>query len=1049
MPRRLLTALSLIALLVTAAPLPVAAAGTAPRLPAAIAALRDGTVTHLLAAPRRSATATPASSPFEGAVSAAAVSATATLAASIAGVSLTPAGVSNGMVRLQLTAPLSAARATELAAQLAADPRIGSAAPDIALYASELPSDPDYALQAWHYDGANGINLQGVAGRSDGTRADGTRVVVAVVDTGITAHPDLPNVLPGYDFVSDPVVANDGGGRDPNAADPGDWCPPSRATSSWHGTHVAGTIGATADNGVGGLGVASGVSILPVRVLGRCGGRLGDVIAGIRWAAGLSVPGVPANPTPASVINLSIGGIGGCYPAMRNAIIDARNAGAVVVVSAGNDGWDAWMSTPANCAEALTVAATGGNGDAASYTNFGALVDLAAPGGQGGDIDTRVYSTLNAGATTPGEPSYGAYRGTSMAAPHVAGVAALVAAVRPGVTPDELDAILTSTARPFAAGTRCATIDCGTGILDAGAAIDAIGRVLAIDSISTVVSTGAIVDGPPISLPVSSLGLALAAESDARQVCSIADGAIRLHQRGTCQLSLWHSGNESTRAAVAYAPFMIAGLPVAISHEPIGAQALATRRVPLYATVSDAQSYTVSASGACSYTAGYFTLLTAGTCSFLITAMPDRRHAYASLRGSFAITATGEAAPPSEGIPTIAAPTISNLWMSSSTRGITITWHNSVGSGAVENRAACTATAGGGMFEATVAGTATTATVIVERGRSYTCTVTASAPGLNPGTSAPGVKTLAFPWMPAAPQVLSATATARGLELVLLDPWTLGSGPSASVTATGVGLTTTTATFDQETRLTTLLLSGYTGAPRVSLYSTGLEPIGRGRSAILSYTAPRLGAPLITSVRAAIDARATTLTATTTVVLPSVATGDQLRVMNGETPIPVRIGTVTSDAEGWVTIAPRSSTTTLVFPVPLSTPGETVLRIEARGTNGEIGSSSLTVSTPLAMSAPATPSGTTPSLSTVRIFWSLTATDLPYLRGWRSTWTTPAGAVTTRGYAASARVASFYVPSIPGTSLVTLTATGVIPESAPVRFSVVRTSSGTTITRLP
>ena len=1042
MPRRLLTALSLIALLVTAAPLPAVAAGTTPRLPAAIAALRDGTVTHLLAAPRRSATASPASSPFEGAVSAAAVSATATLAASITGVPLTPAGVSNGMVRLQLAAPLSAARATELAAQLAADPRIGSAAPDIALYASELPSDPDYALQAWHYDGANGINLEGVAGRSDGTRADGTRVVVAVVDTGIAAHPDLPNVLPGYDFVSDPVVANDGGGRDADASDPGDWCPPTRATSSWHGTHVAGTIGAAAENGIGGIGVASGVSILPVRVLGRCGGRLGDVAAGIRWAAGLSVPGVPANPTPASVINLSIGGLAGCLSVIRDAITAARGAGATVIAAAGNANLDAWSSTPANCAEALTVAATGGNGDATSYTNFGALVDLAAPGGQGSDIDTRVYSTLNAGATTPGEPSYGAYRGTSMAAPHVAGVAALVAAAHPGITPDEIAAILTSTARPFASGTRCLTIRCGSGIVDAGAAVAAADRALTVDSIGAVAANGATVDGT-VPLPTSLSGRLLLADSGAPQVCSIADGLIRLHLRGTCQLSLWHNGDATTRAAVTYAPFMIAGLPVSLSFTPIATQALATGRVPLYVSVSDAQSYSVRASGACSYSAGYFTLLTAGTCRFSIFVAADRRHAYTSATGSFAITADGPAAPPTDGLPTISPPVILTARFSAAT--IILVWSNPAGSGATQNAVQCDATTGGGSYRVVVAGVATTATVPVSRGRTYTCVVTASAVGANPGVSAPS-RAVTLLWLPALPQLVSATVAGEALELVLLDPWPEGSGPAGAFTVTGHGATVT-ATIDQTTRMATVLIAGYAGSPRLLISSTGLAPMGTGRSPALTYTAPRLTAPPISSVAAVIDARSAALSAKATVVLPSVVSGDRLRVMNGETPIPVRINNVAGDSSGWVALGVRTSSATLLFDVPLTTPGEIVLRFEVQGANGMTSDRSVTLITPSVLTVPASVVGSTLSSSTVRLTWSYPSADVIYLRGWKTTWTAATG-TTVRGWGASTRSTTFYVPAI-GTYTVALTATGVIPESAPVRFSVVRTSSGTTITPLP
>ena len=170
------------------------------------------------------------------------------------------------------------------------------------------------------------------------------------------------------------LIANDGDLADGNPADPGDWVTTSEtalgyfagcgaSNSSWHGTHVSGTIAAKSDNGIGIAGIASGVKILPVRVLGKCGGFESDVTDGIRWAAGLAVAGAPTNPNPAAIISLSLGGAGACPSAYQTAITDAIAVGAIVVVAAGNSGVDASASAPANCAGVVSVAATGAGGN--------------------------------------------------------------------------------------------------------------------------------------------------------------------------------------------------------------------------------------------------------------------------------------------------------------------------------------------------------------------------------------------------------------------------------------------------------------------------------------------------------------------------------------------------------------------------------------------------------------------------------------------------------------------------------------------------------------
>jgi serine protease len=378
-----------------------------------------------------------------------------------------------------------------IAERLSALPEVEFAEPDLILQPHFTPDDPRYPEQ-WHYftpiAGNYGINLPPAWDITTGT----SNVVVAVIDTGVRPHVDLDGrIVGGYDFISNVAIANDGNGRDADASDPGNWITLAESTnnngpfascevrnSSWHGTHVAGIIGANSNNGLGiysSLGV-SGVNwqarILPVRVLGKCGGTLSDISDAIRWAAGLSVPGVPANTNPARVINMSLGVVGSCGSAMQNAINSAVNAGATVIVSAGNRQQDAANSSPASCANVITVAATNRNGSRAWYSNFGATVELSAPGGEtNSNAANGVLSTLNTGTTTPGSDSYSFSQGTSMAAPHVAGVVSLMLAVRPTLTPSQILTLLQSTVTPFPVGSTCTTANCGTGIVNAAAAL--------------------------------------------------------------------------------------------------------------------------------------------------------------------------------------------------------------------------------------------------------------------------------------------------------------------------------------------------------------------------------------------------------------------------------------------------------------------------------------------------------------------------------------------------------------------------------------------------
>jgi serine protease len=276
------------------------------------------------------------------------------------------------------------------------------------------------------------------------------------------------NLVGGYDFISDPTIAGDGNGRDSSALDAGDFTAGGR--SSWHGTHVSGTIAAVTNNGAGVAGVAFGARVVPVRVLGRGGGTTSDIADAIIWASGGTVPGVPANANPARVINMSLGGGGPCGATTQNAIASARSRGTVVVVAAGNSNINVSNATPANCPGVVAVAAVGRNGGKASYSNFGTLVDVAAPGGdQRTGQANGVLSTLNAGATTPGNDSLAFYQGTSMATPHVAGAVALMLSVNSSLTPDQVENLLRTTTRAFPAACN----QCGTGIVNALAAVNA------------------------------------------------------------------------------------------------------------------------------------------------------------------------------------------------------------------------------------------------------------------------------------------------------------------------------------------------------------------------------------------------------------------------------------------------------------------------------------------------------------------------------------------------------------------------------------------------
>ena len=334
------------------------------------------------------------------------------------------------------------------------------------------PNDTFYANQWHYYEATGGLNLP-----TAWDKATGTGTVIAVLDTGITNHSDLnANVIAGYDFISDAAGARDGNGRDSNPADEGDWTTTGQcgggsqaSNSSWHGTHVAGTVAAVTNNATGVAGVAYNAKIMPVRVLGACGGYTSDIADGIIWASGGTVSGIPNTSTPAEVINMSLGGGGSCSSTYQNAINGAVGRGTTVVVAAGNSNADVSGSVPANCANVIAVASNDREGNRASYSNYGTMIDVTAPGGETAVSGNGVASTLNSGTTTPGTENYVYYQGTSMAAPHVAGVVALMQSVATK-TPAEIESLLKSSARALPGS--CSG-GCGSGIVDANAAVDA------------------------------------------------------------------------------------------------------------------------------------------------------------------------------------------------------------------------------------------------------------------------------------------------------------------------------------------------------------------------------------------------------------------------------------------------------------------------------------------------------------------------------------------------------------------------------------------------
>ncbi len=410
--------------------------------------------------------------------------------------------------------PLSAGELRSLGERLQQRPEGDWVEANVRERRQSVPNDPRFASEQWWLQPAGGSNANALADRRRGlpnfqrawasglpgaTGVADPATRVAVLDTGITAHPDLSGgLLPGYDFVSDPVYANDGDGRDADPGDPGDWVAaedllnPKFADcavedSSWHGTFIAGMLAANTDNGVGVAAMNWQGRVLPVRVAGKCGATVSDIVDGMRWAAGLPVTGVPINPNPVRIVNISFGGTAACGQAYQLAVDELRAVGAVVVAAAGNETVE--PTRPANCRGVVGVVALNRDGFKTTYSNFGSALGATGIATVGGDdrdgrwggllADEGLMTLGNLGRDRPGPAGYFHLFGTSFAAPVVSGALSLMLGINPGLSVDRLIQGLQLSARPHVVSAVvgacaaanpgrciCSTDTCGAGILD-------------------------------------------------------------------------------------------------------------------------------------------------------------------------------------------------------------------------------------------------------------------------------------------------------------------------------------------------------------------------------------------------------------------------------------------------------------------------------------------------------------------------------------------------------------------------------------------------------
>ena len=424
--------------------------------------------------------------------------------------------------------------------RLQADSAVEYAELDRRRYLHAVPDDLLYAQQ-WYLQGTSvapsAIDAEHAWDITTGT----DDVVVAFLDTGVLYdHPDLQSagvggrLLPGYDFISSAIASNDGDGRDADATDAGDWINSSdrqtpafagcrTTSSSWHGTRVAALIGARSNNGTGMTGVTWQPWLLPIRVIGKCGGLDSDILPAMLWAAGIHVDGIADNPYPAKVLNISFGASTSCSAAYADVIGQITARGTVVVVSAGNEGGP--VDSPANCAGVLAVGGVRHVGTKVGYSSLGPEVGVSAPAGNcvntTGACLFSIITATNQGATTPTVHTYTDQLnfnvGTSFSAPIVAGIAGLMASANSNLdTPRLIERLQEGATKPFpvssdssvpqchvpigpndvqAAECNCTTATCGAGMANAKGALEA-----ALRPVADVTTSGVFTPGGSIEL---------------------------------------------------------------------------------------------------------------------------------------------------------------------------------------------------------------------------------------------------------------------------------------------------------------------------------------------------------------------------------------------------------------------------------------------------------------------------------------------------------------------------------------------------------------------
>jgi serine protease len=380
-------------------------------------------------------------------------------------------------------------------------PGIRYAEPNYIRQALFVPNDTYYGRQ-WHYP------LINLPQAWDITRGS-TEVVVAVVDTGIlSSHPDIDSLrlTDGYDFISDPSIARDGDGIDPDPEDPGD---DMQGGSSFHGTHVAGTVAAATDNSTGVAGVAPNVRIMPLRVLGKGGGTSADIIQALEYAAGLANDSGTLPGRKADIINMSLGGPSRSQ-AEQEVITAVRGKGIVIVAAAGNSA-SSLPSYPAAYDGVVSVSAVDAAKNLAPYSNFDDSIDAAAPGGNlSKDVNNDGYgdgvlSTSGDDSSGVISSTYSFSNGTSMAAPHMAGVVALMKSVYPMLKPAEVDALLAGGHITQDLGAPGRDNEFGYGLIDAYLAVAAVQK--------GIIPSALIVSPPSLNFKASLDGLSITAET--------------------------------------------------------------------------------------------------------------------------------------------------------------------------------------------------------------------------------------------------------------------------------------------------------------------------------------------------------------------------------------------------------------------------------------------------------------------------------------------------------------------------------------------------------